>query len=307
MSLWSRRVFLLHPEMRGAQALALLLLSLFGVLSSADDDLYEVLGVDESATAAEIKKAYRKLSLKHHPDKGGDAAMFKEVTRAYEVLSDGDKRALYEAGGMEAVSKGLGQRDMFGREVGVQRGGDVSVTVSVPLEDMYRGGSVRVSVRRRMVCRGCKSKPQRSSWFASDEPLPPRCEGCGPSCPPTVRMVQQRMGMMIMNREVQEPSKEQCKQDVKLLHATVERGAADGSEIVFQRASEQTPGKIPGNVIVKLKAAKHAVFKRVGDDLHMSMTISLRDALLGFSRTIRHLDGHDVTISSDRISSHGQV
>ena len=275
----------------------------------ADDDLYDILGVDESATPAEIKKAYRKLSLKHHPDKGGDAAVFKEVTKAYEILSDGDKRALYEAGGMEAVDKGADQRDMFGRKVGVQRGGDVSVTVSVPLEDVYRGGSVRVSVRRRVVCRGCtQRKRQRSaSWFASEEPEPKKCEGCGPTCPPTIRMVQQRMGMMIMNREVEEPSKERCKEDTKVLQATIERGAAEGSEIVFPRASEQTPGKIPGNVVVKLKAARHAVFTRHADDLHMNMTIPLRDALLGFSHTIRHLDGHSVLIANDGISTHGQV
>ena len=69
---------------------------------------------------------------------------------------------------------------------------------------------------------------------------------------------------MIMNREIEEPSKERCKQEEKLLHATIERGAAEGAEITFQRASEQTPGKIPGNVVVRLRSARHAVFRREG-------------------------------------------
>jgi len=280
------------------------LLALLAVAADDSDDLYSVLGVDESATGAEIKKAYRKLSLKHHPDKGGDEQVFKEVTRAYEVLSDDTKRALYEAGGMEAVDKGIGQRDMWGREVGVQRGADVSVTVTVPLEDMYRGGQVRANVRRRVVCRGCKQ--QQRSWLGrlADDP---KCDGCGPTCPPTTKIVQRRMGMMIMNQQVEEPSKERCKEDAKVLQATIERGAAEGTELQFPRASEQTPGKIPGNVILRLKAAKHAVFQRKGNDLHMNMHIPLREALLGFHRTIRHMDGRDVAIDYSGIISPGQV
>jgi DnaJ-class molecular chaperone len=69
----------------------------------------------------------------------------------------------------------------------------------------------------------------------------------------------------------------------------------------------QTPGRIPGNVVLKLKTARHAVFRRDGNDLHMIMKISLRAALLGFERTIRHLDGRDVVIRNDAISTHGQV
>ena len=85
------------------------LVALVAILAaSANDDFdpYVTLGVDEMSTDKEIKVAYRKLSLKHHPDKGGDAAVFKQVSRAYEVLSDGEKRALFDAGGMEAVDKG---------------------------------------------------------------------------------------------------------------------------------------------------------------------------------------------------------
>lgn len=282
----------------------------------AEEDLYAVLGIDDSADSREIKSAYRKLSLKHHPDKGGDEAIFKKITAAYEVLSDGDKRALYEAGGMEAVQKGTGGRDPFGRPIGVQKGHDVSVTVDVPLEDMYKGGSVSAAINRRVVCRGCALDKQggtgrSSSWWSGGSAAkeqPDRCAGCTASCPPEKKIVQRRMGPMIMNQEIMEPSKERCKDDAKTLHADIERGAAELSEVVFPRASEQTPGKIPGDVKLRLRSAPHAVFSRNGtNDLSMEMTLTLRQALLGFERTIRHLDGHSVLIRNEGVSTHGQV
>lgn len=269
-------------------------------------DAYTTLGLDDSATEREIKTAYRRLSLKHHPDKGGDVAVFKQISSAYEVLSDGEKRALYDAGGMSAVQKGGGGTDPWGRPVGVQKGGDVSVTVKVPLEDMYKGGSVRASVRRRVVCRGCAQKSARARQQETEQQRQ-KCAACGPTCPPEMKMVQRRMGMMIMNQEVEEPSKERCMEDEKVLTATIEQGAPEDSEMVFPRASEQTPGKIPGDVKLKLKSARHAVFTRNGTDLSMNMKITLRQALLGFEKEIRHLDGHAVSIRASGVVSHGQV
>ena len=298
---------------------------------SAAEDLYDILGIDESATEREIKNAYRKLSLLTHPDKpGGDAELFKEVSRAYEVLSDGNKRALYDAGGDSALEKGVGATDPWGRPIGVQKGGDSVVTVNVPLEDLYKGGSVRATVHRRVVCRGCGTASRRSKGSQKSsldaqwarlkqqqrggkpggqqaQPAEDKCESCGPSCPPEVRVVQRRMGHMIMNQEIQEESKERCKKEAKVLVAEIERGAPEGTEVVFARASEQTPGKIPGDVKVRLRAAKHAVLTRNGTDLTMSFAIPLRDALIGFERTIRHLDGHEVVIANRGVSSHGQV
>ncbi|KAL1507252.1 hypothetical protein AB1Y20_008101 [Prymnesium parvum] len=270
-------------------------------------DLYEILEIDEAASDREIKSAYRRLSLLHHPDKGGSSELFKEVSAAYEVLSDGEKRALYDAGGMAAVAKASsGEVDHWGRPVGVPRDKSVHITVNVPLNDMYQGGRVRAKVRRRVVCRGCSRaslEARRKRGKGADE----RCDACGPTCPPTVKIERRRVGMMLMNQEVLVNSEERCKEEVALLNATIEKGAPEGMEIVFERASEQTPGRIPGNVVLKLQANPHAVFKRVGNDLFMVLTISLKQALLGFEKEIRHLDGHPVKIVNRAISSPGQV
>lgn len=295
--------------MRALAALVLLhYLALCFAGANLDLDPYDVLGIDESATAREVKAAYRKLSLATHPDKaGGDVEAFKEISHAYEILSDGEKRALFDAGGMAAVEKGTGGKDPWGRPTGVPKGGDSTVTVTVPLEDLYKGGSVHATIHRRIVCRGCSDRARSKRRQRQKAELDKKCEGCGPSCPFERKIVQRRMGHMIMNQEVQQQSAERCKTDAKVLTATIERGAPEGTEITFARASEQKPGVIPGDVKLRLKAARHAVFSRNGTTLHMEMQIQLRDALLGFERTIQHLDGHPVQIANKGISQHGQV
>ena len=258
-------------------------------------DLYDLLNISPQANPQEVKKAYRALSLKHHPgglqpctlsrarpaltlpfrrlaDKGGSTEKFKQITQAYEVLSDGDKRARYDAGGMKAVDEEP-RRDPWGRPIGVQKGKDVSSKIRVTLEDLYNGRTINAQVRRRIVCRGCRTN--RAS---------PRCEGCGPSCPAERKTVQKRMGNMIFNQEVQVPSEEQCKEEPTTLEAVVERGMAQGATITFERASEQTPGMVPGDVVLQLMTATHRVFKRDGADLSMVLRLTLRQALLGLTR-----------------------
>ena len=201
-------------------------------------DLYEVLGVDESASDAEIKRAYRKLSVKHHPDKGGSVDKFKELSAAYEILSDGEKRALYDVGGHAAVEQGLGRQDMFGRTVGIRKGPPVEVIVRIPLADVYRGGKVRANVRRRVICRGCRGGGSGA-----------KCAECTPTCPPETKVVQRKMGPMLINQEVEVPSQERCKDEMHALTGVIERGIPEDFVLVFERASKQwsQPRSAAGN------------------------------------------------------------
>ena len=121
-------------------------------------------------------------------------------------------------------------------------------------------------------------------------------------------MVQRQMapGFVIQQQE-EVPSKEKCKNEPKKLTATIERGVAHGEQITFERASEQRPGFIPGDVIMILKQKPHSRFQRRGDDLYHKMTISLKQALTGFKTTLQHLDGHVVDIESKGVTRFGQV
>merc|ERR1712137_632715 len=108
----------------------------------------------DDANEMEIKKIYRKLSIKYHPDKNPDAESqkkFNEIRNAYEVLNDPDKKILYDTGGMEAVkSHEKGQ---------VETGDDVQMELEVSLEDLYTGASQEAHIQRRVVCRACSKMP----------------------------------------------------------------------------------------------------------------------------------------------------
>merc|ERR1740123_417093 len=126
---------------------------------------YKTLEVDKDANDSEIKKAYRKLAVKHHPDKGGDQEKFKEITRAYEVLSDSEKRSTYDKFGEEGLEGGGGgdPSDIFESFFGGggRRGGgggrrrqktqDVVQPLKVTLEQLYNGATKKMAITRQVI------------------------------------------------------------------------------------------------------------------------------------------------------------
>jgi len=255
-----------------------------------DKDLYKALDLPDDAEDAAVKKAYRKLSIQYHPDKNPDQASqarFNEIRDAYEILNDPDKKILYDTGGMSAVRK---------HEKGeVEKSDDFEAQFDVTLEELYTGETKKVSINRRVVCRGCRLRPQD-----------PKCKGCG-RCPDEVKRVNVQMGPFVTQQEQQVPSKEKCKQDDAELEVNIEKGMRGGEKVNFPRMADQRPGMLPGSLVLQLKAKDNPKFKRRGDNLHMDLSISLREALLGFEQTVRHLDGHTVVLRQERVTQENQV
>lgn len=277
----------------------------------------------QDCSSKEIKKAYRDLAKMYHPDKckGMVKVTYSEedvecvtamnrVNLANEVLGDEDKRILYDAGGMDLVKQGVGDEGggqqqamdpfaaLFGGGRQQQRhsnkGPDASVSHTVELADIYNGNDLSVNINRRVVCRGCSGDKGKGKA---------KCASCG-KCPDEVKMVQRQMGPgMIVQQEERVASKEKCKVEDTELSTVLERGIADGAEIRFPRKSEQAPGQVPGDVVMTLKTKKHPTFTRDGNDLHMTMQISLKEALLGFTSTLAHLDDHEVEVSKQSITA----
>ncbi|CAD7930216.1 unnamed protein product [Amoebophrya sp. A25] len=256
-------------------------------------DLYELLGLHEKhergeeITPAEIKKAYRKLSLAYHPDKNSDPniiAMYQEMTAAYEVLSDPAKRARYDCCGMEGVKEQMAS------------GKDHGMEASVTLEELYTGAKRVDKHRRRIICRVCRNDPNH-----------PKCRSCG-KCPNEIKTVHQQIGPgMVIQQQQEVPSKDKCSQDTANLHTEIERGMRDGDKISFPHMAEQTPGQLPGDVIMVLKQRPHPKFERKGNNLHINAKISLKESLLGWARKITHLDGHTVKVATNEVTAPFQV
>ena len=239
-----------------------------------NEDLYGTLNVPSDAEDAAIKKAFRHLSRKYHPDKQHSdeqrqhaKGAFERIRDAYDVLGDHDKRILYDMGGLSFVNNA--------KET--PKGSDFTLEHTFTLEEAYTGTQRRVGVRRRIVCHhGDTQKCKR--------------------CPNEIKTVLRQMGMMRVQQRVEVPSDRHCRLHTKRLPVHIEPGVQDGTLLRFPLESEQRPGMVPGDVIVRLKQQTHPRFTRDGHTLHTHMHITLKEALLGVERTLRHLDGHAVTV-----------
>lgn len=261
--------------------------------------LYKDLGVETKATAAEIKKAYRKLCLKHHPDRGGDEEKFKVISAAYEVLSDPEKRARYDA---------TGDPDSDYRPRPKAKGKPTQFELQVPLDQFFTGKTRRIRVTRTVLCEGCQGKGGHGVTSCSP------CDGRG------VRIVRRRLGANMIQQMQMEcdvcsgkgevvPPGQRCKscrggglkKETKILAVEITRGMKHKEKITFAEEGDQHPDVTPGDVHVILLQKSHPVFKRSPEGCHLYVTkqITLLEALTGFQFPLDHLDGRTLIISSE--------
>jgi DnaJ family protein A protein 2 len=294
-------------------------------MSVKDTEFYDRLGVEPNASTEEIKKAYRKLAIKYHPDKnpGNTEAeeKFKEISEAYEVLSNAEKREKYDQFGKEGMSGGGGidPFDIFGsffgmggshaaggRPRGPQRTKDMITPINITLEDIYNGKTKKMKVSRNVICNTCGGAGSK------DGKAIPKCKECdGQGVKMAVRQI--GMGMFQQMRveckdckgkgvKVVEANKcGNCKgnkvvQESKILNVEIDKGVHENKKIVFSGESNQEPGLETGDIIFVVQVTPHELFKRSGNDLIMEKKIELVDALIGYSYKFDHLDGRAVIV-----------
>ncbi|UNI17260.1 DnaJ-like protein xdj1 [Purpureocillium takamizusanense] len=305
----------------------------------AEIDLYELLSIERDASGDQIKKAYRKAALKYHPDKvpeeqrAESEVKFKEITQAYEILSDDQKRHLYDAHGMAAFDGSRGGpggpevdlndilSQMFGFNMGgpggpggprrPRRGPDEEQEYKVTLEELYKGKTVKFAANKQVVCGQCKGSGGK------EKAKPTSCERCkGNGMVEAIRQI----GPGMMRRETVLcdhcqgsgnffKEKDRCKkckgkrtvQEKKVLEIYIPRGSMQGERIVLEGEADQYPEQIPGDIVFTLVEEEHDTFSRLGNDLSAELNITLAESLTGFSRVVlKHLDGRGILIERPR-------
>lgn len=303
---------------------------------STKRDYYDVLGVARSASADEIRSAYRKLARQYHPDvnKEPDAeASFKEINEAYEVLSNGEKRSAYDRfghagtqGGFGGFSGGFGDfgsifEDLFGMggqtrqaQRGPRRGADLRVGVTLTFEEAVFGVDREVDVTRLESCTHCFG----SGAEPGTNPMRcPQCSGTG-----EVQRRQQSMFGTILTSttcsrcngtgEVITTPCATCQgrkqvQSSKRISVAIPAGVDDGTQIRLAGEGNQgLAGGPAGNLYVALTVQPHPVFQRRDNDIIMELPINIAQAALGAEVEVPTLDGEETLVVPPG-TQHGKV
>lgn len=311
-------------------------------------DYYEILGLDKSASKSEIKKSYRKLALKYHPDKNKEAGAeekFKEISEAYAVLHDDEKRKMYDQYGhsgidqqysAEDIFRGADFGDIFGgmggiediferffggnmgfggrsRRQGRRRGADLRFDLEIRLEDAYKGVETTIKVPRSEPCDNCNGSGAKPGTE------PKRCSNCNGSGQMKISR-RTAFGMFTQVTTCNKCNgqgtiiKDKCPkcngvgliQKTRDIELKIPKGVDDGSQLRLQGEGEAGNGGI-GDLYIVVHIRKHPQFSRRGLDLHVLKDVSFPDAALGIKTDIRAIDGSLEKIKIPEGSQNGDI
>ncbi|KAI9013971.1 hypothetical protein CLU79DRAFT_767884 [Phycomyces nitens] len=313
------------------------LLSVFmlAVMVEAGRDYYRILDVPRDASKSQIKKHYKKLSRVYHPDKNPNdkeaAAKFMELADAYSVLSDDEKRPIYDRYGEEGLEQhksGNGGHhqnpfDIFSHFFGgghhghaqERKGPNMQVVLEVSLEDLYNGANIEVDISKQAVCDHCHGSGARRS---EDIVTCPVCSGRGVTlariqiAPGMVQQIQQTCDKCGgKGKTIKTPCPVCAGKKVRRANEqysiAIDKGMNDGETVVLEQEGDEYPDAVPGDIIFVVSTLPHAVFERRGQALYTKQHITLIEALTGFEKTLKHLDGSTVTLARQGVTQYGFV
>ncbi len=285
-------------------------------------DYYEVLGVSKTCTEGELKKAYRKVALKYHPDRNPDdkdaEEKFKEAAEAYEVLSDANKRARYDQFGHQGVGGaggfnggGMNMEDIFshfgdifgsafggnagfgggfGAQARTAKGSNLRIRLKLTLSEMMNGVEKKVKVKRWVQAPGFTSKSCGT------------CHGSG-----VVTQVRQTMlGQMqttvncatcggfgkIADNIPKGANSQGLKEKEEQIEIKIPAGVRDGIQLSMRGKGNEAPfGGIPGDLLIVIDEVEDDYLKREGDNLHYELYISMPEAILGVKKEVPTVEG----------------
>ncbi len=288
----------------------------------AKQDFYEILGVAKSATADELKRAYRTLAMKHHPDRNpGDKSAeqkFKEVNEAYDILKDDQKRAAYDRFGHAAFEQGGGRGpgdfgfsggfadifdEMFGEfmgggrrsQGGPNRGSDLRYNLEISLEESFRGKQTTIRVQTLVACEQCRG----SGAEAGSKPIAcPTCHGRGRARVQQGFFTIERTcaACQGVGRVIDNPCKacggQGRSRREKTLSVNIPSGVEDGTRIRLAAEGEVgIRGASAGDLYIFITIAPHRIFQRDGANIYCRVPIPITTAALGGTIEVPTVEG----------------
>lgn len=290
-----------------------------------DTKLYDILEIKPEATETDIKKSYKKLSFKWHPDKNPDnveeaTKKFQEVSEAYAILIDGEKRAQYDRDGYDSLKNPQGgfnpndifeqffgnfggHSDFFNRGQQPQQMEHCVVEKEVSLEELFCMKTVKISYKQKTFCKKCNGNGTKDGSAS-------KCSGCNGAG--KVMKVIQRGNMIqqavmhcsecngsgekvVKNNICGDCNGKKVLTNDKSIDIPLTKNLTNGAKMVLNGKGHVFKNNT-SNLIVVIKEKPHALFKRNGNDLHMTMKLRLFQTLFGFTKAIHHLDGRQLII-----------
>ena len=304
----------------------------------AKRDYYDILGVDKSASSDEIKKAYRKVAIKFHPDKNPDDPSaedkFKEAAEAYEILSDEEKKARYDrfghqgmnGGGFGGGGAGMSMEDIFsqfgdifgggggspfesffggGGRSRVRKGSNLRIKLKLSLEEIAHGTEKKIKVNRKVAAAGVTFKS---------------CSACGGSGQ-VRKVVNTMLGQMVSTNTCPscqgsgqildhrpagvDPSGLESKEEV--IEIKIPAGVSEGMQLSMSGKGNEAPmGGVAGDLLILIEEKEDELLKRDGNNIIFDLYVSFTDAALGTSREVPTIDGK-VKIKLDQGTQSGKI
>jgi DnaJ family protein A protein 2 len=300
-----------------------------------DSKFYDILGVSSDASDDEIKKAYRKLAIKFHPDKNkseGAEDKFKEISKSYEILSDSSKRKIYDQVGEDGLNdngmSGGSPFDMFEQMFGnsgngfpfnggfpfgggntkPQKGSDIPYTLNISLEEMYMGKTKKMSLSRKIKCNKCSG----TGCTTGNKPTCSTCSGKGikivvrPIGPGMLQQMQvactdcNGKGKIIKDENICKQCKgNQIISEKKIIEIDVKKGTPNGYKIVLKGQGDASADiNNSGDLIINICQKPHDYLIRNNNDIIYEQTISIGEALCGYNFVLTHLDNRKLLIKT---------
>ena len=268
-----------------------------------ENDYYKILNVSKNATKDEIKKAFRKLAMQYHPDRNPDKSReaeehFKEINAAYAILSDDEKRSIYDRYGVEGLKAQPGFNfedifnfsffeDIFSGFAGQhqRKGGDINVNIELTLDEIFSGVEKEIEIKRQIPCAHCNGTGAET---ADDIKTCPTCHGRGkvqtkqffftlsqtcPSCHGTGKIITKKCH--VCRGSGYEVKKEKLK-------INIEPGVENGTVLQMQNKGHVISNEyLPGDLYIIINIKEDPVFKRNGMNIFLELPISVVDAIIG--------------------------